>query len=76
VTLRSTIINAVAGTAVLAAGSTIIGLKVEDATQNERIARIEKLDTKMDNLSSDLQRVDMKLERLNGRMDGEHEPSK
>lgn len=74
--IRDTIINAVAGAVVLAAGGTIVGLKVNDATQDERIARIEKLDNKMDSLSGDLQRVDLKLERLDGKLEGEREPRK
>lgn len=75
-TLKDTIINAVAGTVVLAAGGTLIGLKVNDATQDERIARIEKLDTKMDELGANLVIVNGKLERLNGRLDGEHDAGK
>jgi outer membrane murein-binding lipoprotein Lpp len=73
---RATLVNAVVGTIILATGSTIISLKVEDAAQNERIARIEKLDTKMDTLSNDLQQVDLKLERLDGKLEGENEPRK
>lgn len=69
--LRDTIINAVAGTVVLAAGGTLVGLKVNDATQDERIARVEKLNDSVDKLSGDLQRVDRKLERLNGQLEGE-----
>jgi hypothetical protein len=73
-TLRDAIINAVAGAGVLAAGGSIVSLKVADAAQDQRITRIEKLDTKMDNLSDHLQSVDLKLERLNGRLEGEREP--
>jgi hypothetical protein len=73
-TLRDTIINAVAGTIVLAAGGTIVGLKVNDAKQDERIERIEELKGSVDGLRVDLQRVDRKLERLDGKMEGEREP--
>jgi outer membrane murein-binding lipoprotein Lpp len=73
-TLRDTIINAVAGTLVLAAGGTIVGLKVNDAKQDERIERIEQLNASVDGLRVDLQRVDGKLERLDGRLEGEREP--
>lgn len=72
--LRDTIINAVAGTVVLAAGGTIVSLKVNDAAQDERIARIETLNTDVNGLRADLQRVSGKLERLDGKMEGEREP--
>jgi hypothetical protein len=71
-TLRDTILNAVAGTVVLAAGGTIVGLRVSDALQNERIERLESLNDSVDGLRSDLQRVDRKLERLDGQLQGEH----
>jgi hypothetical protein len=53
-----------------------VGLKVNDAKQDERIARIEDLDRSVDGLRVDLRQVDGKLERLNGRLEGEHEPRK
>lgn len=70
-TLRDTIINAVAGTIVLAAGGTIIGLRVHDATQDEQIVQLQHLDENVTQLSADLQRVDAKLEHLNGQLEGE-----
>lgn len=75
-TLRDTIINAVAGTVVLAAGGTIVTLKVNDATQDERISRIEKLDQKMDQVNENLQTVNLKLERYLGQQEGAREPRK
>jgi hypothetical protein len=75
-TVKESIINAIAGAVVLAAGGTIVGLKVNDAKQDERIARIEDLDRSVDGLRVDLRQVDGKLERLNGRLEGEHEPRK
>jgi hypothetical protein len=73
-TLRDTLINAVAGTVVLAAGGTIVGLKVNDARQDTRIERLEDLDNSVDGLRGDLARVDKKLEHLDGKLEGEHEP--
>jgi fructose-bisphosphate aldolase class 1 len=73
-TLRDTIINAVAGTVVLAAGGTIIGLKVNDAAQDERIARIEKLDDKMDKLSERLDGFNVALTRVETKQEGQGGP--
>jgi hypothetical protein len=69
VTLRDTIINAVAGTIVLAAGGTLVGLKVNDAKQDERIARVEQLDDSVNGLRNDIARVDVKIERLNTQLE-------
>lgn len=72
-TLRDNIVNAVAATVVIAAGGSIVGLKVNDAKQDERISRIEQLQGSVDGLRVDLQKVDGKLERLDGRLEGERE---
>jgi hypothetical protein len=74
VTIKEAVIQGVASAAILAAGGTLIGLKVNDAKQEERITRLEDLDRSVDGLRQDLQRVDRKLERLDGKLEGEHEP--
>lgn len=70
--LRDTIINAVAGATLLGAGGTILGLKVNDARQDQRIERLEDLDRSVDGLRVDLQKTDQNLARLNGQLEGEH----
>lgn len=73
-TLKEHVINAVAAAAAIGASSTLITTKVNDARQDQRIERLEDLDDSVDGLRADLQKVDLKLERLNGKIDGEHEP--
>jgi outer membrane murein-binding lipoprotein Lpp len=73
VTLKDTIINAVAGTLVLGLGGTVVGLKVNDAKQDERIARVEQLNSDVNGLRGDLSRVDVKLERLNTQLEDDRD---
>lgn len=72
-TLKDTIINAVAGTLVLAVGGTVVGLKVNDAKQDERIVRVEQLNSNVDGLRQDLARVDVKIERLNTQLEDDRD---
>lgn len=72
-TLKDTIINAVAGTLVLGLGGTVVGLKVNDAKQDERIARVEQLNSDVNGLRGDLSRVDVKLERLNTQLEDDRD---
>jgi hypothetical protein len=74
VTIKESLINAIATAVLLGAGSTVLGVKINDAHQDERITRLEDLDASVDGLRVDLKRVDGKLERIEGRMDGEREP--
>lgn len=78
-TLKEYVINAVAAAAAIGAGTTLIGTKINDARQDDHIAQLQNLNTDVVGLRSDLQRVDKKLERLDGKMEGEearHVPRK
>jgi chaperonin cofactor prefoldin len=73
-TLPDSIIKAIAGATVLAAGGAIISSKVHDAEQDQRIERVERLDTDVSGLRNDIQKVDIKLEHLNTELDDERSP--
>lgn len=75
-TLKETIVNSVATAVLLAAGSTIVGVKINDARQDDRIERLESLDDSVNHLSDNLNRVDKHLSLIDGRLEGEHEPRK
>lgn len=72
-TIKSQIINAVATAALLGVGSTVIGVKINDARQDDRIARLETLNDNVNQLSADLSRVDRHLSQIDGRFQGEHD---
>jgi hypothetical protein len=76
VTIKTQLINAVAAALVLGAGSTVVSLKVNDARQDDRIARLEMLNDSVTRLSSDLNRVDKHLSELDGRFQGEDDGSR
>lgn len=65
-TIKQYIVQAVAAAAAVAAGSTIITNKVNDARQDIRIAQLQDLDTSVNGLRGDLDRVDRHLSRLEG----------
>lgn len=73
VTIKSQIINAVATAALLGVGSTVLGLKINDARQDDRITRLETLNDNVNQLSSDLSRVDKHLSQIDGRFQGEQD---
>lgn len=75
-TIKSQIINAVATALVLGAGTTLAGLKINDARQDDRIMRIETLSADVNGLRSDLNRVDKHLSQIDGRFQGEHDGSR
>ena len=62
--LKEHIINAVAATAAIGAGGTLLSSRIELARHDERIQRIEKLDDKMDRLSDRLDRFSVDLARV------------
>lgn len=70
-TIPDAIARTVAATIVIAAGGTLVNLKVNDAKQDQRIERIEDLNNSVDGLREDLQRTDQTLARLNGELEGE-----
>lgn len=70
-TLKETIINAVAATAAIGAGTTILGNKIELARVDERIARIERLDAKLDSVSERLDRFNVDLTRVQTKQETE-----
>jgi hypothetical protein len=74
-TIKEYVINAVAAAAVIGAGSTLIGTKINDARQDDHIAQLQSLSIDVNGLRVDLQRVDKKLERLDGKMEGEEKRS-
>lgn len=65
-TIKQYVVQAVAAAAAVAAGSTIITNKVNDARQDIRIAQLQDLDTSVNGLRGDLDRVDRHLSRLEG----------
>lgn len=72
-TLKAQIINAVATAVLLAAGSTVVSVKMNDARQDDRIERLETLDANVNGLRSDLARVDKHLSEIDGRFQGEQD---
>lgn len=68
-TLKQYVIQAVAAAAAVAAGSTIITAKVDNAKQDVRIERLETLNSNVDGLRADLDRVDNHLSRVEGKLE-------
>lgn len=72
--IKETLINAVAATAAIGAGTTIIGNKIELARHDERIGRIERLDNKLDSLTERLDRFNVDLTRVQTKQDTDRVP--
>jgi hypothetical protein len=70
--LINAVVNAVAGTVVLAAGGTIIGLKVHDATQDQQIVQLQNLDENVSKLSDQLDETNQHLAHLEGQYEPRH----
>jgi hypothetical protein len=68
VTIKEHVINAVAAAAAIGVGSTVLSVKTNDARQDTRIERLETLQTSVDGLRGDLERVDKHLSQVDGRM--------
>lgn len=71
--ISTTIVNTVAGALLLAAGSTLVSLKVHDATQDEQIQRATKLSDQMDALSENIAQMNDRLSQLDGRIQGQRD---
>lgn len=68
-TLKQYVIQAVAAGAAVAAGSTILTNKIDNARQDQQIEQLQDLDASVKQLSRDLNRVDAHLARLQGMED-------
>ena len=70
-TLKETILNAVASATLLAAGSTVVGLKINDSRQDDKIVQLQQLSGDVNGLRSDVNRLDKHLSVIDGRFQGE-----
>lgn len=67
-TLKAHIINALASAAALGAATTLIGLKVNDARQDQQLAQLESLDTSVQGLRGDIEKLDSHLSLVDGKL--------
>lgn len=67
-TLKTYVIQAIAAAAAVGAGSTLITNKVDNAKQDVRIERLEGLNSNVEGLRTDLDRVDRHLSLVEGKL--------
>lgn len=67
--LKEHLVTALATTAMLGAGSALVSHQVELGRQDERIARIEKLDDSIDQLSKEMTETRLALAKMEGQQE-------